>query len=118
MLSMDLTKKYQIAFIVGVVFFLLGTVDPLEGSILVALGAGVLAWVTYIAKEPHHKNYRIAASLIFIGVVALWILSAYGGFGGDTDRSNSWGWILIPYPVGWLMVLVLLFRRLFVPRKS
>ena len=115
---MDVTKKYQIAFITGVVFFLLGTIDPLEGSILVALGAGTMAWVSYLAKEPHFKYYRLAAILIFIGVAAMWILSAYGGFGGDTGRSNAWGWILIPYPIGWLMVLVLLFRRLFVPRKK
>lgn len=114
---MKQVKKYQVAFIAGVVFFLLGTVDPLEGSVLVALGAGVLAWVTHIAKEPHHKYYRIAAILIFIGVVCLWVLSAYGGFGGDTGRSDAWAWILVPYPVGWLMVLVLLFRRLFVPGK-
>ena len=93
-------------------------VVALEGSVLVALGAGVLAWVSYLAKEPHFKYYRVAAILIFIGVVALWILSAYGGFGGDTGRSDLWGLILLPYPAGWLMVLVLLFRRLFVPRKK
>ena len=115
---MDQSKKYQIAFITGVVFFLLGTIDPLEGSVLVALGSGILAWVSYLAKEPHFKYYRIAAILIFIGVVCLWVLSAYGGFGGDTGRPDSWALILIPYPVGWLMVLVLLFRRLFVPKKS
>ena len=115
---MDQSKKYQIAFITGVVFFLLGTIDPLEGSILVALGAGSMAWVSYIAKEPHFKYYRLAAILIAFGVAAMWILSAYGGFGGDTGRPDSWALILIPYPVGWLMILVLLFRRLFVPKKS
>lgn len=115
---MDQTKKHQIAFIVGVVFFLMGTIDPLEGSILVALGAGVLAWVSYLAKEPHFKYYRIAAILIGIGVVLLWVLSSMGGFGGESGRPDSWGLILIPYPVGWLIVLVLLFRRLFVPHRK
>ena len=115
---MDVTKKYQIAFITGIVFFLLGTIDPMEGSILVALGAGTMAWVSYIAKEPHFKYYRLAAVLIAIGVATLWILSAYGGFGGDTGRSDSWGLLVLPYPAGWLIVLVLLFRRLFVPSKS
>ena len=106
----------QAGFILGVVVFLLGTIDPLEGSILIALGSILLAAVTYFYHDPQHKGYRIAALLILFGVVALWILSSLGGFGGDSSLSPYWGLFMLPYPIGWLMVLVLFFRRLFVQK--
>ena len=35
--------------------------------------------------------------LVLIGVAALWISSALGGFGGDTGRSDWWGLLFVPY---------------------
>ncbi len=107
----------QAGFILGVVLFLLGTLDPLEGSILILAGSVLLAVVTYHFGDAYHKWYRLAAILILFGVIALWILSALGGFGGEGGLGFGWGFLILPYPVGWLMLLVLFYLRLFV-RKN
>ncbi|MDG1571409.1 hypothetical protein OZ410_03720 [Robiginitalea sp. M366] len=110
-------KRLQLGFIAGVVLVLLGTLDPLEGSLLIALGAGVLAWVTHSYQDPHARYYKMAAGLIGFGVAALWLLSALGGFGGKSTLANGWAVLLLPYPAGWLMLLGLFYLRLFVKRK-
>lgn len=115
---MNRERKLQIGFIVGVVLVLLGTLDPLEGSILILLGSGLLAFVTHFFPDPHAKLYRWAAVLIAIGVVALWILSSLGGFGGESDLAWSLGLLILPYPIGWLILLVLFYIRLFVRKKE
>ena len=107
----------QAGFILGVVLFLLGTLDPLEGSILILAGSVLLAAVSHFFRDPHHQWYRIAAILILLGVLALWILSALGGFGGESDLAYGWGVLILPYPVGWMMLLVLFYLRLFVQNK-
>jgi hypothetical protein len=116
----NLTKRergLQAGFILGVVLILLGTLDPLEGSVLVLLGSILLAVVTYGFRDPQHKWYRLAAVLIFFGVLALWILSAYGGIGEGGDLGYGWAAWIIPYPVGWLILMVLFYLRLFVQKK-
>lgn len=108
----------QAGFVLGVVLFLLGTLDPLEGSLLILAGSILLAVVSHFFRDPQHKWYRIAASLILFGVLALWILSALGGFGGESYLSYGWGLLILPYPVGWMMLLILFYLRLFAQKKS
>ena len=103
----------RIGFIAGILLFLLGSIDPLEGSGLIALGGIILAVVTHLIGDPHRKYYRIAAILLGVGVVLLWALSYLGGFGGESGMAWGWAWLLLPYPVGWLMVLGLLYLRIF-----
>ena len=103
----------RIGFIAGILLFLLGSIDPLEGSILIALGGILLAVVTHLLGDLHRKYYRLAALLLLVGVALLWILSALGGFGDDSTLAWGWAWLLLPYPAGWLMVLGLLYLRIF-----
>ena len=86
----------------------------MEGSILILVGSLLLATVTHLFRDPHRKWYRLACILILIGVSALWILSAFGGFGGESDLGYGWAVWIVPYPVGWLMFLILFYLRLFV----
>ncbi len=89
----------------GAVAFALGTLDPLEGSILVLAGAGLVALGTWYG--PHSRGMRLYWSWVFgtilFGVVALWWLSALGGVGGRSGRSAWWLLVCLPYPVGWLL---------------
>lgn len=110
-------RKLQIGFITGVFMVLLGVIDPLRGSILVLLGSGLLAFVTHLFPDPHARYYRIAAVLILIGVLALWVLTSLGGFGEGGDLSYGLGVLILPYPIGWLILLVLFYLRLFVRKK-
>ena len=103
----------RIGFIGAIVLFLLGSIDPLEGSGLIALGGILMAVVTHLYGDPHRKYYRLAAILLVVGVALLWIFSYLGGFGGDSGLAWGWAWLMLPYPAGWLMVLVLLLIRLF-----
>ena len=103
----------RIGFIAGIVLFLLGSIDPLEGSGLIALGGILLAVATHLYQDPHQKYYRFAAILLTIGVTLLWVFSALGGFGGESGLAWGWAWLMLPYPAGWLMVLILLLIRLF-----
>ena len=103
----------RIGFIGAIVLFLLGSIDPLEGSGLIALGGILLAVVTRLYGDPHRKYYQLAAILLVVGVALLWIFSYLGGFGGDSGLAWGWAWLMLPYPAGWLMVLILLLIRLF-----
>ncbi len=115
---MNRERWLRIGFIAGIVLFLLGSIDPLEGSGLIALGGIMLAVVARRLEDPHWKYYRLAAILLVVGVALLWIFSALGGFGGEATLAWGWAWLLLPYPVGWFMVLVLFYVRLFGSRKG
>ena len=86
---------------------LLGTLDPLEGSVLILVGSGLVATGMHLGgKDRRAVVYWVWASiLIAIGVGALFGLSAVGGIGGKSGHSMWWGILLLPYPVGWLMAL-------------
>jgi ABC-type multidrug transport system permease subunit len=53
------------------------------------------------------------ALLITVGVIFLFYLSSLGGFGGTSTLSWWWGLLILPYPIGWLLQVVLLLIRAF-----
>ena len=87
---------------------LMGTLDPLEGSLPILPGSGLVALSMYLAgKDSRTILYWVwAFILIAVGVGAMFALSAMGGFGGESGRSMWWGLLILPYPAGWLMALV------------
>ena len=89
----------------GFIALLVGAIDPLEGSLLILPGSGLVALGTFLGRgERRHKLYRLwVFVLITVGVAALWGLSAAGGFGGTSGLSIWWGLLVLPYLVGWVM---------------
>ena len=99
-------QRRAYAFVVGgVVLLVLALVDPLEGSIITVPGVGAVALGTFLAHSRFRSLAYSAAALLFLGVAILWIMSAFGGIGGDTGRSMWWGLLLLPYPIGWMLGL-------------
>ncbi len=97
----------RILKVVGGIAMLLGTLDPLEGSVLILGGSGLVALALYLGGKDRRtvRYWTWAFILIAVGVAMLFGLSAVGGIGGKTGRSMWWGLLMLPYPVGWLMVL-------------
>lgn len=87
---------------------LAGTLDPLEGSVLILLGSALVALGIFLAGRGRRVVLYWIASfvLIAIGVGAMFVLSNLGGIGGRSGRSMWWGILILPYPLGWLMALV------------
>ncbi len=103
----------KVTYILGIVLFLVGTIDPLEGSVLIVFGSILLTVVTKRNNDRHMKWFRLNAVLITSGVIFLFYLSTLGGFGGTSTLSWWWGLLILPYPVGWLSQVVLLLMRAF-----
>jgi hypothetical protein len=84
-----------------------GTLDPLEGSLLILPGSGLVALGMFLGGRDRRTvlYWTWAFILIAVGVAALFGLSAVGGIGGKEGRSMWWGILLLPYPAGWLMAL-------------
>jgi hypothetical protein len=97
----------RILLVVGAVAMLLGTLDPLEGSLLILPGSGLIALGTLLRRaQPSVLRYWVwAFILIAVGVGAMFVLSAFGGIGGRSGHSMWWGILILPYPVGWFMAL-------------
>lgn len=91
----------------GGIAMLLGTVDPLEGSVLILPGSGLIALGIFIGKSQRSviRYWLWVFGLIAVGVAAMFVLSAFGGIGGKSGHSMWWGVLMLPYPVGWLMAL-------------
>lgn len=110
-------KWTRVIYIIGVIAFILGTIDPLEGSIAIVLGSALIAVSTYYSKDRHWKRYLAALILIVFGVFFMLYFSSLGGFGGKSTLSWWWGTIILPYPIGWLITVVLLISRLVKKNK-
>ena len=95
----------RILKVVGALAMLLGTLDPLEGSLLILPGSGMVALGVYLGGKDRRTvlYWAWAFLLIAVGVGALFGLSAVGGIGGRSGHSMWWGVLILPYPVGWLM---------------
>ena len=91
----------------GSIAMILGTLDPLEGSLLILPGSGLVALGMYLSgKDRRTVLYWVwTFILIAVGVGAMFALSAVGGIGGKSGRSMWWGVLMLPYPAGWLLAL-------------
>jgi len=108
----------RIIFIAGVVLTLVGALDPLEGSAVIALGSVLLALSTFLTRDHHWKLFLITMMLIIFGVFFLFYLSSLGGFGEKSGLSWWYGLLIIPYPIGWLTNIVLLIIRAVHKKRS
>jgi hypothetical protein len=106
----------RIIFIAGVIALIIGAIDPLEGSLIIALGSLLLAISTHISSDRHREQFRLFAWMICIGVGAIWYVSSLGGY----DPKNEWWWwvAIAPYPLGWIATIVLLLVRKFSKAKQ
>lgn len=97
----------RILVTVGGIAMMLGTIDPLEGSLLILPGSGMIALGIYLGRKDRRTvlYWTWAFILIAVGVGALFGLSAVGGIGGKGGHSMWWGILILPYPAGWLMAL-------------
>ncbi len=98
----------RILKVVGGIAMMLGTVDPLEGSLLILPGSGLVALGVCLSGEDRRTvlYWVLVFILIAVGVGALFGLSAVGGIGDKSGHSTWWGLLILPYPAGWLMALV------------
>jgi hypothetical protein len=100
----------RIVFIIGVMAFFIGTLDPMEGSVVIAGGSFLMALSAYFKHDRHWKTFIALFITIAVGVFFLFYLSTFGGFGKGA-LSCWWGILVIPYPIAWLTTIVLLIVR-------
>src|ERR1035437_5749484 len=95
----------RILILVGSIAMLVGALDPMEGSVVILPGSGLVALGAFLGhSERRLIAYRVGVFiLIVIGVGAMWGLSWVGGFGGPSGRSMWWGVLILPYLIGWSM---------------
>ena len=92
--------------IIGLAAMLIGAIDPLEGSLIILPGVGVAAVGALLGKGRWRMLLYWALILVAVGVAAMWVLSALGGIGGSSGRSDWWGLLVLPYAAGWVMGVV------------
>ena len=105
------TKWKRIIYIIGVIALVIGVLDPLEGSVVITSGSSLITLSTYLTKDRHWKIFLASLIMIIIGVFILFYFSSLGGFGGTSTLSWWWGTLILPYPLGWLMSIILLIVR-------
>lgn len=95
----------RILIVAGGIGMAVGAIDPLEGSVIILPGGGLLALGTYLGQAGRRAITCKAWAfiLIAIGVGAMWGLSMAGGFGGSRGLSGWWGLLMLPYFIGWSM---------------
>lgn len=101
-------KWIRIVYVIGVVALIAGILDPLEGSVVLSVGSGLIALATSLTHDRHRKIFLTSFILIVTGVFFLFFFSSLGGF-----PPLSWWWspLMLPYPVGWLMAVITLIMR-------
>jgi hypothetical protein len=102
----------KIIFIAGIVGILIGILDPMEGSLVIAPGSILLAVGAFLLHDRYRSIFLASSIMIIVGVVALFYLSSLGGFGGTSKLSWWWGITILPYPIGWLLAVVFLIIRM------
>lgn len=83
----------------------LGALDPMEGSVVILGGSGLVALGTSLSQEKRQWfAYRLSVFLLIVfGVAAMWGLTMVGGIGGKSGHSIWWGVLILPYLIGWWM---------------
>jgi hypothetical protein len=104
-------KWLHVIFISGIVALIIGAIDPLEGSVVIAIGSALLALSTHLTHDRHRKIFLVSLIMILIGVFFMFYFSSLGGFGGTSTLSWWWGILILPYPIAWLTTIILLIVR-------
>jgi hypothetical protein len=96
---------------IGGIAMLVGATDPLEGSLVILPGSGLVTLGTYLGNSGRGLliEWIWIFILIAIGVGAVW---GVGMIGGDSERSMRWAWLVLPYPIGWVLGITNLGFRL------
>jgi hypothetical protein len=108
---MEVKNIARILYYIGVIALIAGALDPLEGSVIIASGSALLAGTTSMLKDPHRKIFFWTFVAIVVGVASMFYLSSLGGIGGKSNLSWWYGSLVIPYPIGWLITIILLVFR-------
>jgi hypothetical protein len=110
-------KWTRIIYIIGVIALIIGAIDPLEGSVVIMAGSALLALSAYATSDRHSKIFTASLIMIVIGVAFLFYFSSLGGFGGTSTLSWWWGLLILPFPIGWLTIIIVLIRRAIENKK-
>lgn len=102
----------RVVYFAGVAALIIGILDFLEGSVVIAAGSLLITIAAYLTHDRYRKLFLTSTILIAIGVSLMFYLSSLGGFGGDSALSWWYGLFVLPYPIGWLMAIVSLIIRL------
>jgi hypothetical protein len=105
-------KWTRIMYYAGVTALIIGILDPLEGSIVIAGGSLLITLATSLTHDRNRKLFLLSMILIAIGVFFLFYLSSLGGFGGNSNLPWWWGLLILPYPIGWIITIIILIIRL------
>ncbi len=108
-------KWTRIVYIIGVIASIAGILDPMEGSVVLMAGGLLLAISTYATKEKYWKLFLTTSIMMVVGVFFLFYFSSLGGF-----PPLSWWWslLIMPYPIGWIMLIVTLIVRAVKLKKA
>ena len=107
----DKRKWIRIIYILGIISLIAGALDPLEGSVNIAVGSALIALSTRLAHDRNRRIFLTTSIMIITGVCFMFYFSSLGGFGGTSTLSWWWATLIIPYPIGWLINIILLIVR-------
>lgn len=105
-------------YIIGLILFFLGTLDPLEGSVSIVAGSLLITFIIAIDKKELWKSYLMSSILIAVGVAFMFYFSSLGGWGGTSRLPWVLVVLLLPYPVGWVWTIVLLVKSMRMKRRK
>lgn len=89
--------------VAGLLTLVIGTIDPLEGSIAVLVGLVLITLAAYLRRSRFRIGLSWSAVLVALGVAVMFLFSAFGGVGGTSGRSAWWALMILPYPIGWIV---------------
>ena len=104
-------KWIRITYIIGIIALIAGAIDPLEGSVIIVGGSALIALSTQLTHDRHRRIFLITSVMITMGVCLMLYFSSLGGFGGASTLSWWWGLLILPYPIGWLITIILLIIK-------
>jgi len=91
---------------VGLAMMLVAFLDPLEGFPLVLIGGTLAVIAVRLAASRWFRLLVWALALAIVGCAAMLLLTAPGGVGGSSRVPAVWVLIVLPYPIGGLLLLV------------
>lgn len=114
----DKRKWIRIIYIIGIISLIAGALDPLEGSVIIAVGSALIALSTHLSHDRDRRIFLTAFIMIITGVCFMFYFSSSVGFVGESTLSWSWSTLILPYLIGWLIIIILLIIRAINNKKT